>query len=146
MWKTSILIWSSGDACACTDGLFVKGTLKNLSVCGISNLGAELANTSYIHPLKDPDTYCCLLDANHVTADKGTGLVHTAPAHGIEDFQIALEHGLTMVHRRWLPIWSYNLLLHFVHMFPFIVCLLLVGLLCWWNWCLHARSWFQIGR
>jgi len=38
-----------------------------------------------------------LLDANHVTATKGTGLVHTAPAHGVEDFQVAMKHGLPLV-------------------------------------------------
>ncbi|XP_062864083.1 isoleucine--tRNA ligase, mitochondrial isoform X2 [Trichomycterus rosablanca] len=30
-----------------------------------------------------------LLPANHVTMAKGTGLVHTAPAHGMEDYSVA---------------------------------------------------------
>ncbi|XP_060838287.1 isoleucine--tRNA ligase, mitochondrial [Rhopalosiphum padi] len=32
------------------------------------------------------------LAGDHVTTDKGTGLVHTAPAYGHEDFLIALKH------------------------------------------------------
>lgn len=36
-----------------------------------------------------------LLEANHVSTGKGTGLVHTAPAHGVEDFQVALKYGLS---------------------------------------------------
>ena len=31
---------------------------------------------------------------DHVTTDAGTGCVHTAPAHGLEDFQIGKEYGL----------------------------------------------------
>jgi len=38
-----------------------------------------------------------LVAASHVTVAKGTGLVHTAPAHGAEDFQVALQRQLPMV-------------------------------------------------
>ncbi len=31
---------------------------------------------------------------DHVTADTGTGLVHTAPGHGYEDFVIGERYGL----------------------------------------------------
>ncbi|MGB0222515.1 MAG: isoleucine--tRNA ligase, partial [Luminiphilus sp.] len=31
---------------------------------------------------------------DHVTTDAGTGCVHTAPAHGLEDFQIGKDYGL----------------------------------------------------
>lgn len=37
------------------------------------------------------------LNSNHVKSDKGTGLVHTAPAHGPDDFLVSLEHGLSVV-------------------------------------------------
>jgi isoleucyl-tRNA synthetase len=33
-----------------------------------------------------------ILDGNHVTNDVGTGLVHTAPAHGMEDFLIITKN------------------------------------------------------
>lgn len=35
-----------------------------------------------------------LLSGDHVTCDIGTGLVHTAPSHGPEDFAVGLKHGL----------------------------------------------------
>uniref|UniRef100_A0A4W4H5Z7 isoleucine--tRNA ligase n=1 Tax=Electrophorus electricus TaxID=8005 RepID=A0A4W4H5Z7_ELEEL len=35
-----------------------------------------------------------LLPANHVTMAKGTGLVHTAPAHGMEDYSVATHFSL----------------------------------------------------
>lgn len=37
------------------------------------------------------------LEGDHVTADVGTGLVHTAPAHGQEDFQKGMQYGLPVV-------------------------------------------------
>jgi isoleucyl-tRNA synthetase len=33
-----------------------------------------------------------LLDGNHVTDDAGTGFVHTAPGHGIDDFEIWMKN------------------------------------------------------
>jgi len=35
-----------------------------------------------------------LMLGDHVTTDAGTGCVHTAPAHGLEDFAIGKEYGL----------------------------------------------------
>jgi isoleucyl-tRNA synthetase len=35
-----------------------------------------------------------LMYGDHVTADAGTGLVHTAPGHGYEDFVVGSEYGL----------------------------------------------------
>jgi isoleucyl-tRNA synthetase len=34
--------------------------------------------------------------AEHVTVESGTGLVHTAPAHGVEDFQVGVKYGLPL--------------------------------------------------
>ena len=30
----------------------------------------------------------------HVTLEQGTGLVHTAPGHGQEDYEVGLQYGL----------------------------------------------------
>lgn len=35
--------------------------------------------------------------AEHVTTEDGTGIVHTAPGHGEEDFQLGKQHGLKLV-------------------------------------------------
>lgn len=48
------------------------------------------------HPLT-PHKDSPLLPANHVTMTKGTGLVHTAPAHGMEDYSVASQHNLPTV-------------------------------------------------
>ncbi|XP_048212509.1 isoleucine--tRNA ligase, mitochondrial [Perognathus longimembris pacificus] len=57
--------------------------------------GVDLENGTCSHPLI-PDKVSPLLPANHVTMAKGTGLVHTAPAHGMEDYSVASQHNLPM--------------------------------------------------
>lgn len=39
-----------------------------------------------------------LLHGEHVETDTGTGLVHTAPEHGLEDFYVCKEHGISVPH------------------------------------------------
>jgi isoleucyl-tRNA synthetase len=47
------------------------------------------------HPFADRDAR--LMFGDHVTADAGTGLVHTAPGHGYEDFVIGTRYGLPIL-------------------------------------------------
>ncbi|MBX7101911.1 MAG: isoleucine--tRNA ligase [Myxococcaceae bacterium] len=54
--------------------------------------GEELAGLEYSHVFY-PRTGKVLL-GDHVTLDAGTGLVHTAPGHGTEDYEVGLAHGL----------------------------------------------------
>lgn len=58
--------------------------------------GNELDGIVCNHPLKNLgfDDRIRLLPASHVTIDTGTGLVHTAPAHGLEDFMLGKEYDL----------------------------------------------------
>jgi isoleucyl-tRNA synthetase len=44
------------------------------------------------HPFLDRDVK--LMYGGHVTADTGTGLVHTAPGHGYDDFVVGRKYGL----------------------------------------------------
>ncbi|WP_395167444.1 isoleucine--tRNA ligase [Francisella salimarina] len=37
-----------------------------------------------------------ILHGDHVTDDSGTGMVHTAPTHGVEDFALGVQHSLSM--------------------------------------------------
>ena len=39
-----------------------------------------------------------MLPGDHVTADAGTGFVHTAPSHGDDDYAIGVKHGLPMTY------------------------------------------------
>ncbi|GAB1285834.1 Isoleucine--tRNA ligase, mitochondrial [Apodemus speciosus] len=57
--------------------------------------GVDLEGGTCSHPLR-PDKVSPLLPATHVTMAKGTGLVHTAPAHGMEDYSVASQHSLPM--------------------------------------------------
>ncbi|XP_064623018.1 isoleucine--tRNA ligase, mitochondrial-like [Lineus longissimus] len=54
-----------------------------------------LQGSKYTHPLS-PERELPFLPGHHVTTTKGTGLVHTAPAHGHDDFKIALQNGLSL--------------------------------------------------
>ena len=56
--------------------------------------GADLAGTLAAHPLRGQgyDFDVRLLPGDHVTAETGTGFVHTAPGHGEEDFELGQKH------------------------------------------------------
>jgi isoleucyl-tRNA synthetase len=59
--------------------------------------GDQLKGMVCAHPLKDKgyDFFKVpLLEGEHVTTDTGTGFVHTAPGHGLEDFEIGKIFGL----------------------------------------------------
>lgn len=58
--------------------------------------GSQLEGSVCKHPTI-PDKDVPLLPANHVTMAKGTGLVHTAPAHGMEDYSVASQFKLSVV-------------------------------------------------
>jgi isoleucyl-tRNA synthetase len=52
----------------------------------------ESAGLRARHPFEERDSP--LLAGDHVTLEAGTGLVHTAPGHGAEDYALGLRHGL----------------------------------------------------
>ena len=54
--------------------------------------GGVLEGSHYIHPLTGREGLFIL--APYVTLEQGTGLVHTAPGHGAEDFVIGAKYGL----------------------------------------------------
>ena len=57
--------------------------------------GSILQGTRFKHPIYDRDSLCILGD--YVTTDAGTGAVHTAPDHGVDDFYAAREHNLGLL-------------------------------------------------
>ena len=65
--------------------------VKVLGTCkGQDLLDAKL---TYAHPLV-AGKVCPIVPADYVTLEEGTGLVHTAPGHGAEDYGTALKCGL----------------------------------------------------
>ncbi|KAE8737525.1 hypothetical protein FOCC_FOCC017012 [Frankliniella occidentalis] len=59
-------------------------------------LGKSLKRVTYIHPLYKEEVHR-FFHADHVTDEKGTGLVHCAPSHGREDYIVAVENKLKLV-------------------------------------------------
>jgi isoleucyl-tRNA synthetase len=66
--------------------LTIKATVK----------GLELEHTKYRHPLFDRES-AILIGGDYVTTDSGTGLVHTAPGHGQEDYIVGQRYGLPIL-------------------------------------------------
>jgi isoleucyl-tRNA synthetase len=54
--------------------------------------GSQLERVTFQHPFLDRSILGVL--ATYVTADQGTGAVHTAPAHGADDFNTGVKYGL----------------------------------------------------
>jgi isoleucyl-tRNA synthetase len=54
--------------------------------------GSQLERATFQHPFLDRSILGVL--ATYVTADQGTGAVHTAPAHGADDFYTGQRYGL----------------------------------------------------
>ena len=67
---------------------------EKIKVLGILQ-GAELENLRTVHPLYD--RYSPIILGDHVTTDAGTGCVHTAPGHGLEDWEVGTKYGLDVL-------------------------------------------------
>ena len=65
--------------------------LENSQVMGTA-LGQALENMQVKHPFYDFTVPLIL--GEHVTTDSGTGCVHTAPGHGVEDFNVGRQYNL----------------------------------------------------
>lgn len=57
--------------------------------------GNSLENMKATHPFYDRDSLIVLAD--YVTLEAGTGLVHTAPGHGQDDYETGLRYGLDIL-------------------------------------------------
>ncbi len=58
--------------------------------------GKDLEGTICLHPFinLEYDYDVPMLEANFVTLEQGTGIVHCAPSHGPDDFNLCLKHGI----------------------------------------------------
>ncbi len=75
------LIDSDGD-----QGLLVHGIIA----------GRDLAGSKYAHPLADR-TSDIVIGGDYINTLSGTGLVHTAPGHGLDDYATGMKHGLPLL-------------------------------------------------
>jgi isoleucyl-tRNA synthetase len=102
-----VLATERRDACLATYGL--KGTTIAQA------RGDALSLIRFRHPFYDRDAPVYLGD--YVTLDTGTGIVHSSPAYGVEDFVSCKAHGMTDddilnpvqgdgVYADWLPLFG----------------------------------------
>jgi isoleucyl-tRNA synthetase len=61
----------------------------------ITSIGEALIGLQYMPLFERPKSVNSfeVIHAPHVTSDSGTGLVHLAPAHGAEDYNVFRTHG-----------------------------------------------------
>ena len=78
----------------------VESVLKS---CGVEKFkilktfkGSDFDGTICSHPLLNLgfDYDVPMLDGKFVTLDQGTGIVHCAPSHGVDDFNLCLQHNI----------------------------------------------------
>jgi isoleucyl-tRNA synthetase len=82
-----ILAAALRDACLARYGLAAKAILGRAT-------GVALEGLQFRHPFFERIVPMVLAD--HVTVESGTGLVHTAPAHGVEDFEVGMKYKLPL--------------------------------------------------
>ena len=85
----------------------VEDVMKRAGITGYkisgSMKGKKLDGLEYEHPLKDlfkfqePIKHKVVLSEQFVEMESGTGLVHTAPGFGQEDYKVGIENGLAIV-------------------------------------------------
>ncbi|KAI5853590.1 tRNA synthetases class I-domain-containing protein [Tricharina praecox] len=76
---------------------YLRGALEGekLEVTKSGIMGADLVGLTYTHPLLPSDTPAHpIIAADFVLADSGTGLVHLAPGHGMDDYLVCQKHNI----------------------------------------------------
>ncbi len=96
----------TADTGSCTQGEqlimateMVESVMKRFEVEAFTVLGqctgSKLERIVLKHPIYDRDSL--LITGEHVTTESGTGCVHTAPDHGVDDFYAGNRYGLELL-------------------------------------------------
>ncbi|ASS75836.1 isoleucine--tRNA ligase [Tumebacillus algifaecis] len=93
------LVEVNGEKLLLAKGL-VEEVLKAAGVEGEPNVvatfkGQDLERVVAQHPFLDRESLVIL--GEHVTLESGTGCVHTAPGHGMDDYMVGLQYGLPVL-------------------------------------------------
>jgi len=93
----SILNTSKGYLIIAVD--LIQDCMNRWKTTIIENLGEfkgeQLLDLDAIHPLFKRRSK--ILHGDHVTTETGTGCVHTAPAHGVDDFNVCKQNGIETI-------------------------------------------------
>jgi len=73
------------------EGLMARYSANDYRIVGRC-MGADLKGTMLNHPFLERDIPVIL--GEHVTTEAGTGCVHTAPDHGVDDFNVGRENDI----------------------------------------------------
>ncbi|MEP2618892.1 MAG: class I tRNA ligase family protein, partial [Marinomonas sp.] len=73
------------------EGLMARYSASDFRIVG-RTVGSELKGMVLNHPFLERDIPVIL--GEHVTTEAGTGCVHTAPDHGVDDFNVGRENGI----------------------------------------------------
>ncbi len=84
----------TGDEYLCVAKELVENTMKAADITEYELVGSftgkELEYITVSHPFLDRQSLVIVGD--HVTLESGTGCVHTAPGHGVEDFEVCKNY------------------------------------------------------
>jgi isoleucyl-tRNA synthetase len=81
-------------ACDLQEAVIERFGFRNITVQSKTYKGSELEGMLLQHPFFDKQVPVIL--GEHVTTETGTGAVHTAPAHGQEDYVVGLQYNLVV--------------------------------------------------
>ena len=88
-YKNDVYVIAQGLLASFLEG--VNWEEKDINVIGsVKGADLELLNTN--HPLSNRKSPIIL--GEHVTLDAGTGAVHTAPGHGLEDYEVGCRYNI----------------------------------------------------
>jgi isoleucyl-tRNA synthetase len=81
----------------------IDSVIKDCNIISFQTLkkfkGKDLENSVCLHPFYDLgyDYDIPMLEARFVTTEQGTGIVHCAPSHGPDDFNLCLNNGIKAI-------------------------------------------------
>lgn len=100
---TYAVVEQSGELGGCRYFLIASELVETLSQTFGESLtvkttisGETLEHCQYQHPLFDRHSEV-VIGGDYITTESGTGLVHTAPGHGQEDYVVGMRYGLSIL-------------------------------------------------
>lgn len=94
-WKATKLIVAADLIQTLADKFGFDGSSGLTKLCTIK--GEALEGAKYQHPLYPERISPVVIGGDYITTESGTGLVHTAPGHGQEDYLVGQKYGLPLL-------------------------------------------------